>query len=89
MYVWAHRVVSEIDADFLDEDSIIAGLQAFDAWHEDLGNPSPAQIGALNACPSISGLVVGPIIAYIDEHYGRRWGIRCKSASLCVMNRPS
>lgn len=67
------------DTDPKDEDSIIAGLQAFDAWHEDLGNPSPAQIGALNACPSISGLVVGPIIAYIDEHYGRRWGIRCES----------
>ncbi|ORX37419.1 general substrate transporter [Kockovaella imperatae] len=56
--------------------NIIAGLQAFDAWHEDLGNPGGVGIGLLNASGYISGLLVGPVIAYIDEHFGRKWGIR-------------
>lgn len=56
--------------------SIISGLQALDAWHADLNYPSPARIGLLNASGSFAGLVVGPIITYIDEHFGRKWGIR-------------
>lgn len=32
----------------------------------------------LNAVGFIAGLIVGPIITYIDEHWGRRWGIRCE-----------
>jgi hypothetical protein len=62
----------------LDEGSIIAGLQAFPAWQEDMNYPTGARLGALNACGQIAGLCVGPIIAYIDEHFGRKWGIRCK-----------
>jgi hypothetical protein len=60
-----------------DDGTLISGLQTFDSWHEDLGNPSGALIGLLNACGAISGLIVGPIIAWIDETFGRRWGIRC------------
>lgn len=56
--------------------SLIAGLQAFDSWHQDLGNPDGVRIGLLNATAFLSGLVVGPIITYIDETYGRKWGIR-------------
>ncbi|KAJ9107164.1 hypothetical protein QFC19_002824 [Naganishia cerealis] len=56
--------------------SIIAGLQALDPWHEDLGFPSATQIGLLNACGSFSGILAGPLIAFIDERFGRRWGIR-------------
>jgi hypothetical protein len=67
-------------ADTSDEGSIIAGLQAFPAWQEDLNYPTGARLGALNACAQIAGLVVGPVIAYIDENYGRKWGIRCMSA---------
>jgi len=55
---------------------LVSGLQAFDAWHDDLGDPDSVKIGLLNACASFSGLAVGPVITYIDEHYGRRWGIR-------------
>lgn len=56
-------------------------MQAFDAWHEDLGltdaNPrSAALIGLLNAAGPISGFFIGPIISYIDDTFGRRWGIR-------------
>jgi hypothetical protein len=61
-----------------DDGSIIAGLQALDAWHEDLNYPSATKIGLLNACGSFSGIVAGPLIAYIDERFGRRWGIRCE-----------
>ncbi|KAK4688562.1 hypothetical protein P7C73_g1534, partial [Tremellales sp. Uapishka_1] len=56
--------------------TLISGLQALDAWHEDLGNPSALRIGLLNAVGFMSGLVVGPIITFIDETYGRKWGIR-------------
>jgi hypothetical protein len=68
-----------ISSDNIDEGSIIAGLQAFPAWQEDLNYPTGARLGALNACGQIAGLCVGPIIAYIDENYGRKWGIRCRS----------
>jgi hypothetical protein len=61
-----------------DDGSLISGLQAFDAWHEDLGNPDGIGIGLLNASGAISGFVVGPIITYIDEKFGRKWGIRCE-----------
>jgi hypothetical protein len=67
-----------ISSDTIDEGSIIAGLQAFPAWQEDLNYPTGARLGALNACGQIAGLCVGPIIAYIDENYGRKWGIRCR-----------
>ncbi len=61
-----------------DDGSLIAGLQAFDAWHSDLGNPDSVRIGLLNATGLLSGLFVGPVITYIDEHFGRKWGIRCE-----------
>ncbi|ORY30799.1 putative hexose transport-related protein [Naematelia encephala] len=64
--------------------SVISGLQAFDSWHEDLGNPDGVKIGLLNATGSFSGLVVGPIITYIDEHLGRKWGIRFYGYTLLI-----
>jgi SP family sugar:H+ symporter-like MFS transporter len=67
-----------ICTDGKDEGNVISGLQAFPAWQEDLNYPTGARLGALNACGQIAGLVVGPVIAYIDEHYGRKWGIRCE-----------
>jgi SP family sugar:H+ symporter-like MFS transporter len=69
---------SHPSASSTDDGSIIAGLQALDPWHEDLGFPTATQIGLLNACGSFSGIVAGPLIAFIDERFGRRWGIRCK-----------
>lgn len=69
-------------ADGSDDGSLIAGLQAFDSWHEDLGHPNGTRIGLLNATGFLSGLVVGPIITYIDEHFGRKWGIRCELSPL-------
>jgi SP family sugar:H+ symporter-like MFS transporter len=50
-----------------------------DSWNADLGNPNRTKIGLLNACGNMSGFVVGPIITWIDEKYGRKWGIRCES----------
>jgi MFS family permease len=64
-----------------DDGSLIAGLQALDAWHEDLGNPSSVRIGLLNASGFFAGLVVGPVITYIDDKYGRRWGVRCECSA--------
>lgn len=65
-----------------DDGTLISGLQAFDAWHEDLGNPDGALIGLLNATGFLSGFCVGPVITYIDEQFGRKWGIRCTLDSL-------
>lgn len=56
--------------------NLISGLQAFDYWYQDLGNPDGLRIGLLNASGNMAGLVVGPLITYIDETWGRRWGIR-------------
>jgi hypothetical protein len=54
-----------------------------DSWKADLGfdleYPDRTKIGLLNACGNLSGFVVGPIITWIDEKYGRKWGIRCES----------
>jgi SP family sugar:H+ symporter-like MFS transporter len=72
-----------------DDGSLISGLQAFDAWHEDLGNPDGIGIGLLNASGAISGFVVGPIITYIDETFGRKWGIRCGWRETPVCGDPS
>ena len=66
-------------ADSLDDGTLISGLQAFGAWHDDLGDPDGALIGLLNAMGFISGFFVGPIITWIDETWGRKWGIRCMS----------
>jgi SP family sugar:H+ symporter-like MFS transporter len=60
-----------------DDGTLIAGLQALPAWQTDLNYPAGARLGFLNAAGSVSGFIVGPIIAYIDENYGRKWGIRC------------
>ncbi|KAK1925411.1 putative hexose transport-related protein [Papiliotrema laurentii] len=62
--------------------TIISGLQAFDSWNADLGYPNGTKIGLLNACSQFSGLVVGPIIQYIDDTFGRKWGIRFYSYTL-------
>jgi len=71
-----------VRTDSADEGNVISGLQAFPAWQEDLNYPTGARLGALNACGQIAGLVVGPVIAYIDEHYGRKWGIRCEHSHI-------
>ena len=63
---------------FADDGSLVSGLQASDAWQADLNYPDGVRLGMLNAVGFISGLIVGPIITYIDENWGRRWGIRCK-----------
>lgn len=74
---------------FADDGTLISGLQAFDAWHEDLGltdsNPrSSALIGLLNAAGPISGFFIGPVIQYIDDRWGRRWGIRFYGYNILV-----
>jgi hypothetical protein len=79
MDVRIHLQCRILRLDTIDEGNVIAGLQAFPAWQEDLNYPTGARLGALNACGQIAGLVVGPVIAYIDEHFGRKWGIRCES----------
>lgn len=68
------------DGYFPDDGSLISGLQASDAWQEDLNHPRGVRLGMLNAVGNIAGFVVGPVIAYIDERWGRRWGIRCESS---------
>lgn len=72
--------ITSSDECFSDDGSLIAGLQASDAWQEDLNYPRGVRLGMLNAVGNIAGFVVGPVIAYIDEHWGRRWGIRCESS---------
>lgn len=63
-----------------DDGTLISGLQAFQSWNDDLGltdNPnSAALLGLLNAAGPLSGFVIGPIIQWIDDTFGRRWGIR-------------
>lgn len=61
--------------------TIISRLQSLDSWYSDLGNPSLPQIGLLNASGFMSGIVAGPLINFIDDRFGRRWGIRCASRS--------
>ena len=59
-------------------------MQASDAWFEDLGNPGGLRVGFLIAVSYISGLFAGPLIAYIDENLGRRWGIRFYGYSVLI-----
>ncbi|KLT43733.1 putative hexose transport-related protein [Cutaneotrichosporon oleaginosum] len=62
---------------------LISGLQAFDSWHNDIGltedNPNyAALLGLLNAAGPLSAFAIGPVITYIDQNWGRRWGLRCE-----------
>lgn len=61
-----------------DNSILVGGLQTSPIWHEDLGNPNAVQIGVLNASGSISGLIIRPLIQYIDGEFSRKWGIRCE-----------
>jgi MFS family permease len=61
-----------------DDGNLISGLQAFDSWQTDLDFPTGARLGLLNAIGYIAGFFVGPVINYIDDNFGRKWGIRCK-----------
>ncbi|ODN77405.1 hypothetical protein, variant 5 [Cryptococcus amylolentus CBS 6039] len=64
--------------------SLISGLQSSDYWNEDLNYPEGARLGLLNAIGYISGFLVGPVITYIDEQWGRRWGIRFYGVTILV-----
>lgn len=66
-----------LKADVPDDGSLISGLQAFESWQTDLDFPSGWRLGLLNASGYIAGFVAGPLIVWIDDTYGRRWGIRC------------
>ncbi|WVO17757.1 hypothetical protein L204_105455 [Cryptococcus depauperatus] len=66
------------------EASLIGGLQASQSWQTDLGHPKGVRLGMLNAIVFIAGLVVGPIITFVNENWGRRWGIRFYGISLLV-----
>ena len=63
---------------FAVDGTIISGLLNMDAWHRDLGNPNDSLIGLLNATSNIAGFVIGPVICWADDKFGRRWGIRCE-----------
>ncbi|KAL1405941.1 hypothetical protein Q8F55_007623 [Vanrija albida] len=68
--------------------SLIAGLQSFPAWRSDLGidesGNAGALVGLLNAAGPISGFVVGPFICWVDETFGRRWGVRFYGYTLLI-----
>ncbi|ODN74296.1 sugar transporter [Cryptococcus wingfieldii CBS 7118] len=64
--------------------SLISGLQSSDYWNEDLNYPEGARLGLLNAIGYIAGFLVGPVITYIDEQWGRRWGIRFYGVTILV-----
>jgi MFS family permease len=65
--------------------TIIGSLQALPAWQTDLGYPTGARLGLLNAMSSITGCLISPFNAYICDRWGRRWPIRCQS---CPRPRP-
>ena len=62
--------------------TIIGSLQALPAWQADLGYPTGARLGLLNAMSSITGCLISPFNAYICDRFGRRWPIRCKPVLL-------
>ncbi|KAK8865576.1 hypothetical protein IAR55_000720 [Kwoniella newhampshirensis] len=64
--------------------SLVSGLQASEAWQADLDYPDGVRLGLLNAVGNIAGLVVGPLITYIDETHGRRWGIRFYGVTILI-----
>lgn len=62
--------------------TIISGLQAFDSWQSDLGYPNGVKLGLLNASGYFAGFLAGPLITWIDETWGRKWGIRFYGVTL-------
>lgn len=51
-------------------------------WKADIGHPGSSRIGFLNAISYIAGFCAGPIIAWVDEVFGRRWGCRFYSYTM-------
>jgi SP family sugar:H+ symporter-like MFS transporter len=68
----------KIESDGRDDGSLISGLQAFESWQIDLNYPVGWRLGLLNASGYIAGFLAGPLIVWIDDTFGRRWGIRCE-----------
>ncbi|KAK8864109.1 hypothetical protein IAR55_001355 [Kwoniella newhampshirensis] len=56
--------------------TIVGGLQALPSWREDLGHPNASKIGLLNAVSFIVGLIMGPIVSFVSDKYGRKWPLR-------------
>jgi SP family sugar:H+ symporter-like MFS transporter len=77
----------KIESDGRDDGSLISGLQAFESWQIDLNYPVGWRLGLLNASGYIAGFLAGPLIVWIDDTFGRRWGIRCESrAQTCLLH---
>lgn len=57
-----------------------SNLTSYDSiqWKDDIGlsDDDGVRLGFLNAIGYFAGFVIGPFIAYIDDNFGRRWGIR-------------
>jgi len=64
--------------------TIIGNLQALPSWQADLGYPTGARLGLLNAISSVTGALVGPFNAYICDRFGRRWPIRFYGFTMCL-----
>jgi MFS family permease len=63
--------------------TIVGGFQALPSWRADLGHPGAAKIGLLNAISSITGFLIGPVNAYVCDHWGRRWPLRAYGFTMC------
>ncbi|KAI5480130.1 hypothetical protein MNV49_001790 [Pseudohyphozyma bogoriensis] len=56
--------------------TIVGSLSALSSWQNDLGHPTGARLGLLNAMSSITGCLIGPFNAYVCDRFGRRWPLR-------------
>jgi len=55
--------------------SMINGLQSLDYWQDYFGHPTGSLLGLLACIMSIGSLVALPVVPYIADGLGRRWGI--------------
>lgn len=55
--------------------SMVNGLQSLDIWQDYFGHPKGSLLGLLACIMSIGSLVALPVVPYIADILGRRWGI--------------
>ncbi|WPH03829.1 Hypothetical protein R9X50_00671200 [Acrodontium crateriforme] len=55
--------------------SMVNGLQSLSYWQNYFNHPSGSILGLFNCIMSVGSLVALPVVPYIADYLGRRWGI--------------
>ncbi|KAL4783607.1 general substrate transporter [Aspergillus varians] len=70
--LWAAMITSATNG---YDGSLMNGLEALDSWNESYNHPEGATLGLLAASMSIGSILAIPIVPYVADLLGRRFGV--------------